>query len=193
MSSLILLLSRPFSRCISLWIQLAYCATEPQDRVVEVVWAPAHSSMEGNDQAHLKARGFVDQAAEDSNEPMPLTTYQEITEHYRLGRRTLPLPHPQLTKTQETTLRLVQTNTYPHPTLMHLMFPNQHEAQCKFCTQSGTLRHIILECTQNPDLPPPPLPRSPEQWETLLSSSLFCDQLLLVERAVASRTAHGYL
>lgn len=51
----------------------------------------------------------------------------------------------------------------------------------------------MLERTQNPDLPPPPPRHSPEQWETLLSSSLYRDQLLLAERKVASRTAYGYL
>lgn len=141
----------------------------------------------------LTARGFVDQATEAITELAPLTTYQEITQHYRLSRRTLPLPHPQLTKTQETTLRLLQSNTFPHPIRMHLLFPYQFEAQCKYCAQPGTLRHIILECEKNPNLPPlKPLPHPPEQWETLLSSSHLADQLLLAERAVVAKTTHGY-
>lgn len=168
-------------------------ATTKPDRNVEIVWAPAHSSLEGNEFAHRKARDFVDQATEETTELIPLTTYRDITQHYRLTRRTLPLPHPQLTKTQESTIRQLQSNTFPHPMRMHLLFSNQFEAQCKYCAQPGTLKHIVLECEQNPSLPPiHPPPHPPEQWETLLSSSHLADQLMLVERAVAAKTAHGY-
>lgn len=78
------------------------------------------------------------------------TTYLEITEHCRLGRRTLPLPHPQLTKTQETTFPRANQHVSP-PNSDARDVPNQHEAQGKFCTQPGTLRHAIPECTQNHD------------------------------------------
>ncbi|KAG0445545.1 hypothetical protein HPB47_014116, partial [Ixodes persulcatus] len=68
------------------------------DRQVDIVWTPAHSSMRGNEHAHLTARDLAHQATEETLEPTPLTTYQEITQHYRLNRRTLPAPHPSLTR-----------------------------------------------------------------------------------------------
>ncbi|KAM7284650.1 hypothetical protein ISCGN_001744 [Ixodes scapularis] len=49
------------------------------------------------------------------------------------------------------------------------------------------------QCDNNPDMSPPFPSPTPKQWETLLSSSLPQDQLLLVERADRARTAHGYL
>lgn len=168
-------------------------STKLPDKKVRIVWTPAHASMEGNEFAHQKARELADQASEDVEKPTPLVTYQEITQHYKLSRRTFPLPHPNLTKSQETTLRLLQTNTFPHPIRLHRISPTQYPAECKYCQQSGTLRHIVLECRKNRHLPPLPHTGNPqEQWETLLSSPCLSDQLLLTERAAGAKAAHGF-
>lgn len=55
----------------------------------------------------------------DGETPTPLVTCQEITQHYKLNRQTFPLPHPNLEKSQETALRLAETNTFQHPIRLH--------------------------------------------------------------------------
>ncbi|KAG0442965.1 hypothetical protein HPB47_015433 [Ixodes persulcatus] len=55
-----------------------------------------------------------------------LTSCQEITQSYRLARRTLPAGHKSLTKSQEWTWRRLQTNTYPNPTLYSHWLPELH-------------------------------------------------------------------
>ncbi|KAG0411959.1 hypothetical protein HPB47_010910 [Ixodes persulcatus] len=79
-------------------VTLRILENKAPDRQVDIVWTPAHSSMRGNEHAHLTARDLAHQATEETLEPTPLTTYQEITQHYRLNRRTLPTPHPSLTR-----------------------------------------------------------------------------------------------
>ncbi|KAG0427851.1 hypothetical protein HPB47_025138 [Ixodes persulcatus] len=174
-------------------VTLLILENKAPDRQVDIVWTPAHSSMRGNEHAHLTARDLAHQATEKTLEPTPLTTYQEITQHYRLNRRTLPAPNPSLTRSQETTLRLLQSNTFPHPIRMLLLFPTQFNAQCQFCNQPGTPEtHHMGVRQQHRHVTPFPSP-TPEQWETLLSSSLPQDQLLLVEKADRARTENGYL
>lgn len=168
-------------------------STNPPKRHVTIVWAPAHSSLAGNEFAHATACALAHQALEGEPDPTPVVTYRNITQHYRLERRVYPPPHPQLSKKQGSTLRLLQTNTYPHPVRLHMQFPNQHPPQCKFCGKSGSLYHVVWECSQNPDLPPPFPSPNLEQWETALSSAHLADQVMLTERAERAKTTLGLL
>lgn len=162
----------------------------PPSRTVTIVWTPAHSALPGNDTAHALARALTNRTTEEEHYPTPIVTYQEITQYYRLGRRTFPLTQPNLTKQQESTLRRLQTNTFPHPVRLNRLFPTQYSQKCQFCGKLGTLYHIIWECDQNPDLPPIPNP-SHEQWESVLSGARLVDQLTLVDRAACAGTTNG--
>lgn len=71
-------------------------AKRRDQRAVQIIWAPAHTSLPGNEAAHTTARGLAHRAIE----PPPLgsrrdrmVTYQEITGHYRLGRLRYSPPH----------------------------------------------------------------------------------------------------
>lgn len=164
------------------------------NRKIKLVWTPAHASMEGNEFAHQQACALAPQATEEGVEYCPLITFREVTQHYRLERQTLPPPHPSLSKEQQTVFRLIQSGSFPHPTRLHLMFPEQYSAECKFCKKPGSLRHIIGECdfsSENPPLLHPPTPSFREQWEILMSSSSLATQLALVDRAQAAMTSYG--
>lgn len=162
-------------------------------RPVMIVWAPAHSSLVGNEFAHATACALANQATEGDPDPTPIVTYRDITQHYRLERRIYPPPHSQLSKKQGSILRLLQTNTFPHPVRLHMQFPNQHSPLCKFCGHSGSLYHIVWECSQNPNLPIPFPNPNLEQWETALSSAHLADQVMLTERAERAKTTLGLL
>lgn len=166
----------------------------PPDRLITIIWTPAHSSVPGNATAHLLARELSRRALGDEQErPVPLVTYQEITQHYRLERRTYPPPHKQLSKEQERHHRALQTNTFPHPTKCHIFFPTLYSPLCRFCGAPGTLFHMVGGCDQNPTQSSNPFQSSYELWERALTSSNLDDQLMLVSRAVEAGKAQGVL
>lgn len=123
---------------------------------------------------------------------MPLHTYAEILSHYRQARRKYPAPDHRLAKEDTTTLRRLQTNTYPHNSILHAMYPTQYTANCKYCPQKGTLYHIVWECSHTPQLTPNPNP-SFQQWVEMLTSSDLSDQQTLVERAKKAGRLQGVL
>lgn len=169
-------------------------AQHAPNRKIDIVWTPGHSSLTGNNFAHRQACELSSQASEETPSLVPLLTFQDITQHYRTSRQHFPPPHPQLTKTEEVILRRLQTNTFPHPTWLHRMYPTQYPATCKFCPNPCTLIHMILGCAHNPALPP--LPTSlplPELWENLTTSAGLDAQQLLVSRAETARSSHGLL
>ncbi|KAG0411357.1 hypothetical protein HPB47_011514 [Ixodes persulcatus] len=141
---------------------------------VSIVWAPAHSSLPGNDFAHNTARELAYRSAGDRESGLTLhkdvlTTYQEITQAYRLARKRYPAGHKSLSKAQEHTWRRLQTNTYPHPTIYPHIYPDRYTGICEFCHQPANLTHIMWGC--------PNLPKrygnieTMEQWDALMCSS----------------------
>ncbi|XP_042144326.1 uncharacterized protein LOC120837552 [Ixodes scapularis] len=117
-----------------------------------------------------------------------LINYADILAHYRHDRRKYPAPHPRLSRDEATTLRRLQTNTYPHSTLLHAIYPAQYAATCNFCPSPGNLYHQVWECQRTPDLTPKPTP-SYEQWMACLTSPDPGIQQDLVTRArIASRS-----
>lgn len=111
-----------------------------------------------------------------------LLNYTDITEHYRLCRRKLAPPHPELTTAQEQDWRLIQTNTYPHPTRLHLIHPTQVPSpNCTLCTAPATLPHILWACPQNPY----PRITTAEQWREALASHDREVQTSLIARAAS--------
>lgn len=90
---------------------------------IQLIWTPAHASMDGNEYANQQAGAFTPQYVELHAGSYPLLTYKDITYHYRLERQTLPPPHHDLSREQHTTLRLIQSGSFPHPTRLYLMYP----------------------------------------------------------------------
>ncbi|XP_037518344.1 uncharacterized protein LOC119395129 [Rhipicephalus sanguineus] len=110
-------------------------AGKTENRDVYILWAPAHTtSLAGNEEARGAARGLTDQAAtvniaaasaatsggewEDR-----LTSFRDITQHYRLARCKFPPPHQKLNKKQAVTWRQLQTRTFPSPAILNLCYP----------------------------------------------------------------------
>lgn len=135
----------------------------------ELVWFPAHlgGAVDGipnpNEMAHARARGLACRpgASGPSRPGLPhpdgcgagvgdatggdaLTTFNEITNHYKLGRRTLPTPHKELSRGQEIAFRLIQTNTFPSPAIMASYM--DISPQCSLCGELATFGHIMWRC-----------------------------------------------
>ncbi|CAN7945900.1 unnamed protein product [Ixodes hexagonus] len=52
-----------------------------------------------------------------------LTTFRDLTQHYRLSRRKYPPPHNKLNRTEAVIWRLLQTHTYPSPATLRQCYP----------------------------------------------------------------------
>ncbi|KAH6931028.1 hypothetical protein HPB50_021552 [Hyalomma asiaticum] len=125
-----------------------------------ISWFPAH--MEGLSMfnpdiaAHTLARectnrAKIEEATEDglSLERDPLTTYHEITNHYRLGRRLYPLPNARLNRAQGVTLWRLQTGIYPSPRSYHRIEPYFPPGCPKCGLESCNLQHMLWKCPAN--------------------------------------------
>lgn len=152
-------------------------------------WFPAHiGKIEGvhlnlNESAHEAARGFTDRAALGSGDSPPghrdaPVTYNEITKFFYLERRVFPPPHSKLSRPQAVTLRLLQTNSYPNPVSLNNMYPDIYpDYSCAACGEPATLCHMLWECgSLGPKF-------TKEEWDVLLRSPNFEDQILAVQRA----------
>lgn len=159
---------------------------------IQLIWAPGHADLPGNDAAHAAACEYARQAVSDRQSPCPDTplTPPDLLTHYRLSRRRYPPPHPRLSRLEATTLRRLQTNSYPHRTLLHKMYPTQYYATCAYCPSPGTLYHLVWECQQSPSLSPIPNPTY-EQWVDRLTSSDLAAQQEVVARARAASQDQG--
>lgn len=175
-------------------IALGIILQHPPRRNIRIIWTPAHSSLCGNQAAHAFARDLVSRAPleEEERTIYPLLTYKDITQHYRLGRMRYPPVSEQLTRPQQTALRQLQTNTYPHPTRLHAIHPTLYDPLCRHCGVPATLYHMVWECQVNPHIDPIPNP-SREQWERELASSCPSRQLQLIERAKTAGCSNGAL
>lgn len=83
---------------------------------IKIIWAPGHETLEGNQQAHAWARASLPPADSPQAEfPVPvMPTYSEILSYYKATRIKFPHPHPKLQRQDQTALRSIQTNTFPH-------------------------------------------------------------------------------
>ncbi|XP_075539316.1 uncharacterized protein LOC142574002 [Dermacentor variabilis] len=162
-------------------------------RKIEIIWAPAHASLAGNEAAHELARGLTFRAgglAEGFTGRDRLVCYREITQHYRLGRVKYPPADASLNKSQASTWRRLQTNSFPSPVSCSLYYPGQYSSQCKRCKARANLNHILWEC---PQAPSEGRIKSLEQWETLLLSSDPEIQLKTVQLAEIAARVQGLL
>lgn len=161
--------------------------------------------MRGNARAHHLAREEASARAvvsgdEDPEErldpPTPLTTFRSITKHYREQRRTLPPPHHLLDKGEQVKWRLLQSNTYPTPARMNLLYPQLYPSPaCPNCQQArGTIYHMVLAC---PNHPAPQdaarLRDHPNPWETAIRASDAEGQRQLISLADEACRTNGTL
>ncbi|XP_054925944.1 uncharacterized protein [Dermacentor andersoni] len=166
-----------------------------------LTWFPAHmgSIMGGptnlNELAHSKARGlaFRDHGelqrrpAVVENRDQP-TTYNEIAQHFYLGRRDFPVPHKKLNRAQALTLRLLQTGSYPNPALFHKIYPDTYAtSSCRHCNDIASLDHMLWRC---------PSLRGTEQinedkWRSAIKSPDAGAQLWAVQRAHDAAVGQG--
>lgn len=170
---------------------------------IQLVWAPAHSGLPGNENAHQLARGLVGKAStNDTTDPSTLrradkdrmVTYREILDHYRKSRLYYPEAHKTLNKQQATAWRQIQTGTYPNPVLHSYYYPGIQDDKCKHCKQRANLDHIIWSCSKiNKTDHRTLIINTPEQWETALLSSEADIQLQVVRMAEAAARDQGLL
>ncbi|KAH9380391.1 hypothetical protein HPB48_017614 [Haemaphysalis longicornis] len=166
-------------------------------RAIELTWVPAHTKVAGNVIADYHARAMTLRAGQDTDTPTPALTYKEITNEYKDERRTLPEPHRTLSREQQTILRRIQAGSLAHPVLLHTFYPEHEGDRCPFCkTNSGTLAHILAECTKLKAPIPPNPPSTPptplhERWETLRSSPALPTQLALTARGQELLAQYG--
>ncbi|KAH9381854.1 hypothetical protein HPB48_020015 [Haemaphysalis longicornis] len=92
---------------------------------VSVVWTPAHTSLRGDVFAHETARGLYSRSPRESwlETAIPLTSFQEVTQYYRLAQPKHPPAHSFLSKKEERYWRLLLRNTFPHRSQLHFIWP----------------------------------------------------------------------
>ena len=166
-----------------------------------LVWFPAHqghsvspNGCNPNEQAHSAVRDLTCRAPDQEllqddccSYKDPLSTFHEITSHYRDGRRFFPPPHQKLTRAQAVTLRLIQTKSYPTPFVLNKI-DGDFPAECKRCGHTPCLLdHMFWLCPNQraSDL------NSEEDWSRRITSEVLQDQLLAVRRAHAIGKAFG--
>lgn len=159
----------------------------PPDQPVMLVWTPAHTGVGTNEVANQQARALIPRASTSLGSThgtlefarYALTTYRDITQHYRLTRRTLPPPNAKLTIEEAQMWRTLQTHSFPHRTQLQHSHPHLFpSAECPRCHDLDTLYHSLCG-------PLPPLPH----WEQALGSSCLEDQRTLAQRALQVASA----
>ncbi|KAG0432481.1 hypothetical protein HPB47_020789 [Ixodes persulcatus] len=92
----------------------------------------------------------LDDHARDStrNPPNPtIDTYTQVTEYYRMSRRTYPPPLKSLTRQDATDWRKLQTLSFPYLLHLHRFFPNRYRCECPGCiSPEPTLYHCTWAC-----------------------------------------------
>ncbi|KAH9361533.1 hypothetical protein HPB48_001365 [Haemaphysalis longicornis] len=127
--------------------------------------------------------------------PTPLTTFRSITKHYREQRRTLPPPHHLLGKGEQVKRRLLQSNTYPTPFRMNLLYPQLYPSPaCPNCQQArGTIYHMVLACPNYPAPQDAARLRDHHPWETAIWASDAEGQRQLISLADEACMTNGTL
>lgn len=162
---------------------------------ISLIWCPAHQGMWGNEKAHATARGLTFRSiAADSppprEEPLPsneeLRTFQEIICYYKLGRKTYPAPHKQLSRNEEVMWRKLQTGVFPNPQTYSKWHPEVFNPRCTHCDSIANLAHMVWTCPSYNDPN-----RNVESWETLLLNHKAEEQRKVIGLALAAAESQG--
>lgn len=159
-----------------------------------ITWFPAHMGPQvstvvpnANELAHARARELTHRAGETPLEGADagfhkdsLHTFNEISKHYQLGRRVYPPPHAKLSRPQSSTLRMLQTGSYPSLARVS-RYADSFEPDCPDCGDPFcTLEHMLWRC---PSLRDHDNLTTEEEWVEALKSSDLTAQLRAVQRA----------
>ncbi|KAH9376490.1 hypothetical protein HPB48_006575 [Haemaphysalis longicornis] len=137
---------------------------------INFIWA---GGLEGNEAAHDWAcectnQDPFDRSVSPSLHWHPLLTYSDILHYYHETRQHYPNPSRHFTRQQTTILRLIQTNTYPHPKLFSRIYPGTYSDQSTRCKiDKATLAHITRACPKAP----PTFIKSHHDWGAALHSN----------------------
>ncbi|XP_077536539.1 uncharacterized protein LOC144148888 [Haemaphysalis longicornis] len=138
-----------------------------ESRCVVIKWFPAHMGSDVSDRgnanhnetANAAARGLTNRAAATAVDPTwwwetkdRMTSYNEIVKWYRLDRRTMPPPHPGLTREEAVIYRQLQTGSLLTPVLLKHICPSVYVSDlCCVCRKErATAAHILWDCAKNP-------------------------------------------
>lgn len=179
---------------------LAQRILEPSCRYVNptprnLVWAPGHQGLRGNEQADQAARALSSRAISLSLEAYSQSdnsalSFKDITNYYKEEHRRYPDPCKGLHRADERLLLKLFTNTVLCPAVLK-HFNSSFDGTCQFCGEVADTFHIVWACQSNPSIPPNPNPTR-EDWEAAL---LGCQDLkaqeALVQRARAALLANG--
>ncbi|KAH7974127.1 hypothetical protein HPB49_010274 [Dermacentor silvarum] len=97
------------------------------------------------------AEGVATDDEDDEEEAELVTSYADVLEWYRSARRSMPDPHPQLTREQAVLYRQLQTNSVLTPALARFICPDVYESsKCSVCNSAtATLTHVLWDCKLN--------------------------------------------
>lgn len=175
------------------------------DGAVSIKWFPAHMgpsvSCKGNanhnETANAVARGLANRAAAVSAEPSewqlfniskdPMTAYNDVVKWYRLSRRTMPPPHPGLTRSEAVLYRQLQTGSLLTPVLAKHICPEVYESDvCRLCAKErATAAHILWNCELYP-YEASAMKTIPLQFEAAARSGDYDTQLQAVQQVAAA-------
>lgn len=145
-------------------------ALPPRTVTTTVKWFPAHMGLLHSTKGHSNRNEEADQAAraltgrdasgcpdspsaeQEPEEDSTINTYSGVLEWYRSSRRTMPPPHPRLTRQEAVTYRQLQTNSLLTPVLARHMCPEVYASdKCKWCaSERATTAHILWDCRTHP-------------------------------------------
>ncbi|KAH9380393.1 hypothetical protein HPB48_017612 [Haemaphysalis longicornis] len=113
--------------------------------------------------------------------PTPLEDYGTILRWYRDTRRRFPAPHPNLTRSEGTLYRQMQTDSVLTPVLGRHIAPAIYEtSECIVCRATrGTLAHILQCAPQDPA--PSSIRQLPVTVRRAITSSDYNTQKLVVQ------------
>lgn len=166
-----------------------------------ITWFPAHMGPNilrnlpnPNELAHNRARDLTRRGGieafggpDEIKHSDPLLTFHEIVSHYQLERRSFPLPHPKLNRSQSSTFRMLQTGSFPSRGFLSRIAPNI-EPHCPDCgVHFCTLAHMLWQC---PALRNAPFNKEAD-WDNALKSGVLSVQLQAVQRACERAEDHG--
>lgn len=151
---------------------------EKRFRGVQIVWAPVHSALPGNDRAHEAARGLSFRECPETSELSlrlegrdRMVAYREIIAKYRLGRIIYSAQHFKQMKTSRVAPPSIKLR--PKPAVVRLLLPR-------------AIRQHLSKPSRNKQT-------TPEQWETVVRSSDPGVQLRAVQMAEDATRAQTLL
>ncbi|XP_077544169.1 uncharacterized protein LOC144156182 [Haemaphysalis longicornis] len=157
---------------------------QKENRSIRLKWFPAHAGEDAsatndnhNETAHATARALTNRAATTDRPEWcgvkdRMTDYNEVTKFHRLARRTLPPPHPGLSRAEAVLLRQLQTGSLPTPVLMKHIYPEAYPTDtCQVCQRGrADFVDVLWDCVKFPERASTRRGRLPSRLEAAMAS-----------------------